>query len=307
MIQRARVRTRFWRIPALQVAAAIAAVSGPVLAWQAYNNSVVTGAWWKLPYRVHDTQYAACPTFLWQPAVEPPTYRHTDMEQYYVGWEQERFLKKRAAFGLNSSAVTKIWIFARFFIGPLLVLPVALAIWRRRVTGVHHALFALAIALLAMTQSLYLHPHYLAPFVGFVYLLAVQGWRLMHGFGKLGPPLVPALCLAAVVGPCIDVIAYPYHRGTRRNDIQARLLQQPGRHLVFVEPGADYDCHECWAYNEADLASARIIWARSIDTISDACLAEHFRGRCVWHLHVDRNRCDLQPEEPATKFSDARP
>jgi hypothetical protein len=289
-----------------QFALAVAVVVVPCGLWQACNNFAVTGQWWKLPYQVHDAQYVACPTFLWQSEIAIPEYRHADMEQYYVGWERERFLRKRVALGFNSSAITKAWIFLRFFVGPLLAIPVGLAVWRHAAGGVRHALFALGIALLATSQTLYLHPHYLAPFAGFVYLLAVQGWRTLRGGGPLGPALAPALCLAAVLAPLALAVLHPYHRGTRRNDIKTKLLSCPGNHLVLVEPGEDYDCHEGWAYNAADLAGARIVWARAIDPVADARLIAHFPGRSIWRLHVDRSKCDLEPVE-VTKISTARP
>jgi hypothetical protein len=296
----------WWAQPTLQFAMAVTAVVVPTGLWQVYNNSVVTGRCWNLPYQVHDAMYVACPTFLWQSEIAAPPYRHNDMEQYYVGWERDRFLRKRAVFGFNGSAVTKAWIFLRFFVGLLLAVPVGLAAWRHAAGGVRHALFALCIAILATTQTLYLHPHYLAPFAGFVYLLAVQGWRTLRGCGPLGPALAPALCLAAVLAPPVVAVLHPYHRGTRRNDMQASLMNRPGRHLVLVEPGDDYDCHECWAYNGADLAGARVVWARSLDPVADACLVAHFPDRSVWRLHVDRGRCELKEEEVASKMSAAR-
>ena len=107
--------------------------------------------------------------------------------------------------------------------GPLLAIPVGLAAWRYTAGGVRQGLFALCIALLATTQTLYLHPHYLAPFIGFVYLLAVQGWRTMRGWGPFGRVLVPALCLVAIVAPPAAAFFYPYHPITRRSELQASL------------------------------------------------------------------------------------
>ncbi|MBS0266170.1 MAG: hypothetical protein JSS02_29845 [Planctomycetes bacterium] len=269
-------------------------VVGAALGWQAYNNFRITGAWWKLPYQVHDEQYAACPTFFWQPERVQPAYRHSDMEAYFVGWEHERYLKKRWASGFNGSVFTKAWILSIAFVGPLLAMPVLLAVWQHRVAGVWQALGVLGIVLLAMTQTLYLHPHYVAPFVGFVYLIAVQGFRLMRGFGRLGPALAPALCLAAVIGPPVAGLCHPYRHGTRRSALEKRLRAEPGDHLVLMQPGADYDVHEGWIYNLAELSEARILWARSLDPAADARLIEQFPQRTVWRLNLDRRRADLQ-------------
>src|SRR5207253_6578803 len=93
-------------------------------AWMAWYNYRVTGDPLCMPYQAHDAAYAAAPPFLFQaPQEHLPTYRHQSMYDYYVGFELPRFLRKRVAFGLNSSACTKLWIFLKFYIGPLFLVP----------------------------------------------------------------------------------------------------------------------------------------------------------------------------------------
>jgi hypothetical protein len=265
--------------------------------WLGYDNFVVTGQWWRLPYEAHDAQYSACPTFLFQKPGIVPTYHHKDMERYYVGWERERFLRKRAGFGFNASGLTKVWIFLRFFVGPLWAIPFGLAVWRLSTRGVKLAASALVVALLAMSQTLYLNPHYLAPFTGFVVLIAVQGWRTLKGWGPKGRELALATCTVAIAAPLLASIVCPNHTTSRRSEILASIRHHPGKHLVLVNYGEPQNCHEAWIYNEANLDDAKVVWARSINPSADARLCASFGERTVWRLHVDDEACKLSAEQ----------
>jgi hypothetical protein len=262
-------------------------------AWLSYDNFVVTGRWWTTPYQAHDAQYAACPNFLFEEPCVVPTYHHVDMERYYVNWERERFLRKRFAFGFNGSVVTKLWIFVKFFIGPLWAIPVGLALWRFGTRGVNLAAGALGVALLAMSQTLYLHPHYLAPFTGFIVLIAVQGWRTLTGWGPTGRELARATCVVALAAPLLVGALCRNHTTSRRNEVLAMIRQSPGKHLVLVECGESGNCHEGWIYNEANLGDARVVWARSIDPVSDAKLCASLSERTVWRVRVNDEACEL--------------
>ncbi len=264
--------------------------------WLAYNNFVVTGHWKTLPYQAHDVIYAACPTFLFQKVRAIPSYHHKDMENYYVKWDRERFLRKRPFFGFNASMFTKVWTFLKFFVGPLFAIPIGLAVWRFSDRGVKAAAVALVVALLAISQTLYLHPHYLAPFTGFVVLIAVQGWRMMNVWGHTGRQLAIATCAAAIVAPLLTSVVCPNHTSTRRSEVLAALLKHPGKHLVFVKQGDDQSCHEGWIYNEANLGDAQVVWARSINQFADARLCQSFGDRTVWSLYVDHDNCELNAD-----------
>jgi hypothetical protein len=262
-------------------------------AWLCYDNYVVTGCWWKTPYQAHDAEYAACPTFLFEEPCVAPTYRHRDMERYYVDWERERFLRKRADFGFNASAVTKLWIFLKFFVGPLWAIPVGLAVWRFSSRGVKLAAGALVVALLAMSQTLYLHPHYLAPFSGLVVLIAVQGWRTLQGWGPTGRELTRATCAVALVTPLFLGAIGRNHTTTRRSEVLASIRHSSGKHLVLVDCGESRKCQEGWIYNAANLGEARVVWARSIDPLSDAKLCDAMGDRAIWRLRVTDDACEL--------------
>lgn len=266
----------------------------PAAVWMGYYNQRITGDPLLLPYRLHDATYAANPLFLWQPDLERiPDYRHQSMRDYYEGWERPRYLRKREYLGFNSSLVTKIYVFSRFFIGPTLLIPVLIMLpWRRR-AGMALPGIAVVAILLALTQALYLHPHYVAPAAGAMILIAVQGMRRLRLWRPRGRPVGAALT-AGIVGvsllyllaPLSVVLTGPGREATPRTKIVRQLQEQSGEHVVLVRYPPGHSSHEEWVYNRANIDQAQVVWARGLDAPSNRRLAAYFSGRRFWRLEL---------------------
>ena len=113
----------------VRVGPAVAVPLGLAACWLGCYHAAVTGDPLRFPYQVHDATYASCPAFFWQSPGPTPQYRHAEMADYWVGWVLPGFLRKRFCWGLNGSAVTKLWVFFRFYVGAAFVLPLV-ALWR---------------------------------------------------------------------------------------------------------------------------------------------------------------------------------
>jgi len=72
------------------------------------------------------------------------------------------------------------------------------------------------------------------------------------------------------------------------------LRGQPGRHLVIVKAKQDPVNLLQWIYNDADIDSSRIVWARDLDPWRNAELMAYFEGRQVWT--IDPNIRDPMPQ-----------
>jgi hypothetical protein len=87
------------------------------------------------------------------------------------------------------------------------------------------------------------------------------------------------------------------------------LHTKGGRHLVIVRYSPGHSCHEEWVYNDADIASAPIVWARDSGPEWRQRLIAEFKGRTVWVLPADElkgkqptfNPPPSTPAAPATK------
>jgi len=286
-----------WSRPALKpalvrIVAPALLVLLPAAVWMGYYNQRITGDPLLLPYQLHDATYAANPLFLWQSDIdEVPDYRHQSMRDYYEGWERPRYLRKREFLGFNGSLVTKIYVFSRFFFGPILVIPMLLMIpfWRK--SGMALPATAVVAVLLALTQALYLHPHYAAPVAGVMILIAVQGMRRLRLWKPMGRP-VGAAVTASIVAVSLLYLLVPLsltlvgsgRQATPRTQIVEQLHQQGGKHLVLVHYPPGHSSHEEWVYNRANIDQAQIVWARQLDPESNRRLADYFSDRRFWRL-----------------------
>ena len=72
---------------------------------------------------------------------------------------------------------------------------------------------------------------------------------------------------------------------------RARLLkqlkQEDGKHLIIVSYGPGHSVHDEWVYNEADIDSAKVVFARAINSTQDCQLVEYFKSRRIWSLDVE--------------------
>ncbi len=68
---------------------------------------------------VHRTRQTVCQRSHVSFAVPKPepAYRHDALRAYWIDWERMRWEQKNDLFGFNTSYLTKIWLFFRFYIG----------------------------------------------------------------------------------------------------------------------------------------------------------------------------------------------
>ena len=80
--------------------------------------------------------------------------------------------------------------------------------------------------------------------------------------------------------------------------VRAQMIKEleslPGQHLVMVRYKPGHDFHTEWVYNQADIDSARVVWAREIDPQADEELLNYFKGRTVWLLEADEKEPRLK-------------
>lgn len=82
---------------------------------------------------------------------------------------------------------------------------------------------------------------------------------------------------------------------SQRATILKQLEQEDGRHLVIVRYAPNHSPHKEWVYNDADIDSAKVVWAREMDPVQNLKLLEHFKDRHVWLLEADAKPPGLIP------------
>jgi hypothetical protein len=274
----------------------------------------VTGSPFRMAYQVNRAAYAAAPYFLWQKAIQQPAYRHAVMRNLYIS-ERKDFERNLTFEGFLGYAAQKAVSWWRFYLGPLLTLPLLALPWlvRQRKMRLPVAICAAMIAGAAF-QSWTL-PHYFSPAVGALYILLVQGMRQLWRWPSMSRRIRPGLSGAALVR-AIPVLACAmillrlttvgahaqiesvWPRGNlERFEVKRELSQIPGEHLVLVTYGPRHNFDREWVWNDADIDRSKVVWARDMGNDPNQELLNYFKDRRVWRVNADASPPRLEPYE----------
>jgi hypothetical protein len=300
-----------WRAPAgavlRRVALPAALVLVPCAAAMAHYNARVTGDPLRFPYQVHEASYGAAPLFLFQERPAAPAYRHRALEQFHAEWSLAAWREQRTVAGavrFKALGLLGVWI---VLLGPTLTVPFAAGLRGVRRPEAAFAAAALAAILAGVVWITWLQPHYFAAALPLVWLLVVVGLRRIHA--RRTPARSGRLLVAGLVALHVFTFASLLSRAlaepregfaVERARLVARLEALPGRHLVLVRYGPRHDPLEEWVYNGADLAGAKVLFAREMGPAEDAPFVARFADRRVWLLLADERPPRLV-ERPGTR------
>ena len=264
----------------------------------AYNNWRVTGGVMRTPYAEYSETYEPPYIFfLWKPATPPPAQRNpvfADMEQK---WYFERHTKLRTLSGFLAEK-KKLTSVSLFLLGPLIValafVPLAI-----RDRWVRIALAICATVVIANLAIPWTFSHYFAPVTGLAFFLAVSGLREAEraldgpvhrrlAIGRGFVVFMVLLCSAFFAKQWVQhASAEPNAFEARRRTVLEELAGHLGDQLVLVRYAEGHPWNEEWVYNDADIDTAPIVWARYLDEASNRRLLSYFAGRRAWVLDVD--------------------
>ncbi len=287
---------------ALKVAIPALAILLPCAAFIGYYNLRVTGNPFMMPYlKGIQTDCIARQVVLW-PAAAEPAYRNEEFrslhraEYAFYRSRQQHFLRSLMRPAFDS------W---HFYIGPSLSLPLLLALpWIWQSTRIRPILLILAGCLAVNATETWIFPHYLAPEAPLMFIVVVESLAILASkASNWGRPIVaasvvscalavPATIFCSVVsntystfnlgpyGPFQDTPSWG------RSLIAAQLAAAPGKHLVFVKylPGHSADLE--WVYNEPDIDSSKVVWARDLGPEQNGQCLNYFRDRRIWEVEV---------------------
>jgi hypothetical protein len=292
------------------------------VAGMAYFFWRVTGSPFRIPYQVNLDTYVAVPYFPWQPLNLTHVYHHPVLEHFYLhGWQMYFYYQARSApFDV---LVTKASDIYRFFLGPILALPLVLILainpWqflRKSTTGKTGFLVAVCGAtFIGAALPIYFIPHYVAPITAAIYALVLQAmrhlrlWRWRGRQAGLGlVRAIPATCLLLFLlrafAPQLHIPTpvewkHTWESEHFQNLDRARALAQlealPGDQLVIVRYNRYHDVNNEWVYNRADIDAAKIVWARDMGDSGNAELIRYFPQRRVWLAEPDLAPPRLSP------------
>jgi hypothetical protein len=296
----------------------LAAVGGGM----AYYFWRTAGSPFRIPYQVNLDTYIAVPYFPWQPLNLRHVYHHAVLEKFYLhGWQMYFYYHaRRHPFDMLVWKLTDIY---RFFLGPLLALPLAVLFafnpgqfLRKAVTGKTGFLVGVCGATFAgLALTIYFIPHYAAPMTAAIYALVLQSMRYLRLWSwrgkRVGLQLVraiPAICIllfllrAAAPQLRIPTPVEWHHtwdsehfQNLDRASALARLEQLSGEHLVIVRYNQYHDTTNEWVYNRANIDGAKVVWARDMGDAGNVELIRYFPHRRVWLAEPDLAPPRLSP------------
>ncbi|HVO60280.1 MAG TPA: hypothetical protein VMT53_05060 [Terriglobales bacterium] len=266
----------------------------------------VTGSPLRMTYKVNRETYAMAPYFVWGRARPQPEYRSALMREFYQN-EMAEFRQNSTFRGYLFRLGQKLLAWWQFYVGPLLTIPLlTVPCWARQ-RRMRLPLVLLAVTTIAIAVQTFMLPHYFAPALGVLYLFVVQGLRRLARWFPLGRPLgrdivraIPVLVSAMVVFRVGAILAHvpmepAWYREPERSQVATRLRGMPGPQLVFVHfgPGADYG--RDWVYNDADIDSAKIVWANDLGSRANRELINYFHDRTLWLANVGGTHISVEP------------
>jgi hypothetical protein len=165
-----------------------------------------------------------------------------------------------------------------------------------------------AAAIFAVTLS---NSHYAAPLTCIFYALLVQAIRYLRKMrissGDFGVALsrVTVLLLVLDTGMHLsyrdcDPLVFPCGGNSGRAVLAEKLEHLPGKQLAIVRYAEPHNPHDEWVFNGADIAGAKVVWARDMDQVQNAKLLAYFKDRQAWLVQPDGNPTQITPYPTST-------
>jgi hypothetical protein len=280
------------KITGSQVVIPLICVLMLTVAFIGYYNWRVTGNALLLPHALYQRQYTNFPLLVWQSPDPPLKYSNPQFDDYFNTWQHSEYHRSWLDFlRISRSKCFDLW---QFYLGAVLWIPFLALPW---VLGDHRTRFLLlqlVLCVLGILAVIWIQPHYAAPLTASIFALLVQSMRHLRRWEFKGRPLgifVTRLVVLLVLSRVLLYIWRPpsMHEpwSWSRSQIVKQLAATPERHLVLVSYSPVHNEHQEWVYNEADVDSSKVVWAREIPGRSLQPLLSYFRGRKIWVCEPD--------------------
>ncbi len=255
---------------ALRTALGAALPLAACFVWMATLNRAVTGDPLRMPYFVHDAQYAVAPPFVWQAAAPKPHFATPEIEEFWTGFAYELWAEQQSVTGYLRRVLVKLGTWWRYYVGVPLMLALLAAPLALRQRWLGFGALALASVTAGVLTVAYDLPHYVAPAAPWIVALCVGGLRAIASARALRPGRRgQALVMAVLALACAECVTRGARRARpeqaferERARIEQELTRVGRRSIVIVHYEVGHNVHDDWVFNRADLTAAPVIWAR---------------------------------------------
>lgn len=300
----------------LRASAVACATVLPVLFLILLQNRAITHSWTTLPEQLSQYQYGV-PTSL--------TIQQNPAPHLPLTPQQQLDYKAQALMhGPDTDTLSRFLLrleyrvrYYRFFFLPPLYIALVAFLFSLRDPRMRWVAVALLIFALGTNLFPYLLVHYLAAATCLFVLASIVGLqelsRLHIRTLEIGAEVVRVLVLLCIAEFAVwytlhqfdNAALYPIlkyetwdsigHGSDRRANVNKRLAAIPGRLLVFVRYSPRHIYQDEWVWNNADIDSERIIYARDLGFDEDQKLIHYFPDRKIILLQPDESPPGLSP------------
>ena len=296
------------------------AVLALTVAGMGYYFWRTTGTPFHTPYTIFEHTYDPVPVFPWQPVKPFPAYNYPHIRRAYLLILDGFYNHTQTAGGLFVGTLTRFGIMGSFYLGPIFILPLLLALGlvpygfscKKLSPNTRFLIIVSAAVILSNLLPIWYMPHYTSPATCTILALVLIAMRRVQSFNWRGKPsgrfivrAVPSICVLllllrmAAPGLATNKIpnwCYMTASDYGRADVLWKLRRCPGQQLAIVRHNPSTDMgFDGWVFNRADLKSAKVIWAHDMGPAKNQELIDYFKGRNVWLVDADNNPPKLVP------------
>ena len=162
--------------------------------------------------------------------------------------------------------------------------------------------FLAAVCVVAFSfTEVHFFAHYAAPFTALFLILTVRAFRYLRTLSRYAPPAVALLMFGIMFARDAKQILFQTTPDSykavnaHKPDLEQRLADLGGRHIILVHYTQAKNPHEEWIYNGADLDGSTVLWAQDMGEEKNRELLSYFKGRKFWRFEPDESPDQLTP------------
>jgi hypothetical protein len=277
------------------------------------QNRRVTGSWATLPYQLSQYQYGVPASLTFRP--DPVPHRDLTPQQQLEYKAQLAFRPDRETIQTYLLRLEYRVRFYRFFFLPPLFVALPFFLWALKEKRFQWVLLTLLIFALGINFFPAFQLHYLAAVTCLFVLMSVAG---LERLSRLNPDAARLILFLSIAyfgfwytlhlfdTSRISLAFRPYetwdglnHRNPERRIMVAHQVSaMPGKLLVFVRYSPQHIFQDEWVWNDADIDTARIVWARDLGPSENEKLRAYYPDRTALLLEPDDRPPTLSPYSP---------
>lgn len=279
----------------------------------AAHNYAVTGDATLLPYRLSQSRYGIPQGFAFQaPLRTPPNLTSPQLKSFEAQQIDRELIS--TWHGFLFLMARKLWINIAFYFGIILIALIIICFEYKCPAVLWNSLATFAFLSAPHMAYAITPPHYIATTAPVVALIisvtGIQFCKLLESQWNLTSWKRSTIVFLVVIGGLVEAGLLKFSATDKQHiesfrkkaEIEGKLREARGYHLVFVHYGTTHNFGKEWVYNRAMIDAAPVVWARDISPEINRTLINYYPKRIVWIVNPDCASPTLQSYSPQVRI-----